>query len=87
VSNVLTAVLGNLCTTRHLAASLVASGNDVRLLVRARLQGAALPAHSVLTQGWRSQHLLPELVAVLEGRHTVRIADVTAEAPLDIAPS
>ena len=82
VANVLTAVLGDVCARRSLAANLVASNNDVKLLVRARLAGQPLPAESLLTAGWRSAHILPELLAVLDGRRLLRIADVRAEAPL-----
>ncbi len=53
---------------RGLAANLVASNNDVKLLVRARLIGQPLPAESLLTAGWRSSHILPDLLAVLDGR-------------------
>jgi ribonuclease D len=81
VVNVLTAVLGDLCTRHRLAPNLVASSHDVKLLVRSRLQGGLLPPESILTQGWRAVHVLPELLAVLEGRRTLRIADLTAEAP------
>jgi ribonuclease D len=81
VTNVLTAVLGDFCAKTQLAANLVANNQDVRLLARSRLQGAAFPVDSLLGQGWRSQHVLPELRAVLEGRRTVRIADITREAP------
>jgi ribonuclease D len=86
VANILLAVLGNFCVRHHLAANLVATNNDVKLLVRARLQknGNPLPAESLLTQGWRSRHVLPELLAVLEGRRSVRIGDVAAEAPLQL---
>jgi ribonuclease D len=80
VSNVLLAVLGDFAARHHLAPNLVASSGDVRQLVRARFQGAPLP-ESPLTQGWRSQHVLPELLAVLEGRRSVRVADLLAEAP------
>ena len=52
VTNVLMAVLGDLCARRHLAPNLVASTNDVKLLVRARQQGKDLPAESLLTRGW-----------------------------------
>ena len=38
-------------------------------------------AESLLTQGWRSRHVLPDLLAVLEGRRRLRVADVAAEAP------
>ncbi len=81
VANVLQAVLGDLCARRELAPGLVATSSDVKLLVRARMQGAPLPAESLLTQGWRAAHVLPELLAVLEGRRSLRIADVRAEAP------
>jgi ribonuclease D len=81
VANVLQAVLGDLCARRSLAPSLVATVHDVKLLVRARLQGLPPPAESLLTQGWRGRHVLPDLLAVLEGRRRLRIADVRAEAP------
>jgi ribonuclease D len=85
VANVLAAVLGDLCVRRGLASNLVATGHDVKQLVRARLQGAPLPVESLLTQGWRGRHIMPELLAVLDGRRSVRIADVRAEAPFDVA--
>jgi ribonuclease D len=81
VTNVLTAVLGDFCARNQLAANLVASSHDVKLLVRSRLLGVPQPTGSVLCQGWRSRHVLPELLAVLDGRRSVRIADVTADAP------
>jgi ribonuclease D len=81
VAAVLTAVLGDLCARLRLAPNLVSSNHDVKLLVRARLTGAALPADLPLTQGWRAAHILPELLAVLDGRRLLRIADVKAEAP------
>jgi ribonuclease D len=85
VTNVLSAVLGDLCARWALAPNLVASSNDSKLLVRARLAGQPLPEDSQLTSGWRRDHVLPELLAVLEGRRFVRIADITADAPLDYA--
>jgi ribonuclease D len=81
VANVLQAVLGDLCVRRELAPGLVATSSDVKLLVRARMQGAAPPAESLLTQGWRAAHVLPELLAVLEGRRSLRVANVRAESP------
>jgi ribonuclease D len=84
VTGVLMAVLGDLCARRALAPNLVASTNDVKLLVRARLQGAPPPEESLLTRGWRAAHVLPELLAVLEGRRAVRVADVGAGAPFAV---
>jgi ribonuclease D len=81
VGSVLMAVLGDLCARERLAPNLVASTTDVKLLVRARLAGQPLPEDSLLTHGWRSAHVLPDLLAVLEGRRALRIADVRAEAP------
>jgi ribonuclease D len=85
VSNVLSAVLGDRCARLGLAANLVANGNDIKLLVRARLAGQPMPSESLLATGWRSAHILPDLLAVLEGRRLLRIADVAAEAPLAYA--
>jgi ribonuclease D len=84
VVNVLQAVLGDLCARRSLAPNLVAASLDVKLLVRARLQGAPPPADSLLTEGWRGRHVLPELLAVLEGRRSVRVTDVCREAPFAV---
>jgi ribonuclease D len=82
VAAVLNAVLGDLCARRRLTQGLVANSTDVKLLVRARLAGEPLPEESQLTRGWRAGHVLPELLAVLEGRTAVRVADLRAEAPL-----
>jgi ribonuclease D len=85
MSNVLLAALGDLCVRQHLAPNLVASTLDVKLLVRARLQRLPFPAESLLTRGWRATHILPQLEALLDGRQTLRIANVHAEAPFAFA--
>src|SRR5262249_8192007 len=61
---------------------LVASGQDVKSLVRARHAGRPLPDDTPLTRGWRAEHVLPDLLAVLDGRRSVRVADLGAAAPL-----
>jgi ribonuclease D len=81
VSNVLNAVLGDMCARGRLAPNLVASSADVRQLVRARFQDGPLPVESILTRGWRSVHVLPHLRAILDGRRSLRVADVRSEAP------
>ncbi len=83
VVNVLSAVLGDICARHRLAPNLIASNNDVKLLVRARLTDQPLPAESLLTSGWRSAHILPDLLAVLDGRRMLRVADIKADAPFD----
>ena len=82
VSGILIGVLGDVCARARLASNLVASNNDVRAVVRARLAGDPIPADLPLAQGWRGRHILPELLAVLEGRRLVRVADLRSEAPL-----
>lgn len=85
LSSVLTAVLGDVCIRRGLAPNLVASNNDVKLLVRSRLAEQPPPTESLLSAGWRRTHILPDLLAVLDGQRSVRIADIMADAPLDYA--
>jgi ribonuclease D len=81
LAGVLTAVLGDFCVRQRLAPNLVATSQDIKLLVRSRLAGDPLPLDSLLTKGWRARHVLPELLAVLDGRRSLRVADVRADAP------
>jgi len=83
LSSIVGAVLADLCLRGRLAANLVASGSDVKALVRSRLGDAGSADESALTSGWRAEHVLPELLAILDGRRTIRVADATAEAPLE----
>lgn len=83
VSSILIAVLGHRCARDKLAQNLVASNNDIRELVRARLAGEPFP-DLPLTSGWRAQHILPELLDILEGRRLVRVANVHSETPLEL---
>ena len=69
----------------QLATGLAANQEDLRTLVRSRLSGKPLPDRSPLSRGWRRDHILPEMEAVLEGRRTLRITDIKSEAPLAIA--
>jgi ribonuclease D len=82
VVHILTAVLGDLCAKEKLATNLVASNQDLKLLARARYRGEEPPRTCLLTQGWRAQHMLPHLEAVLHGRRLIRIDDVRADGPL-----
>jgi ribonuclease D len=81
VSSLLLAVLGDLCARAALTPGLVATSTDVKLLVRARYHRADPPAESALTRGWRAEAVLPALLAVLDGRRGVRVANVRAAAP------
>ncbi len=81
--NVMNAVLADFCTRSHLANSLVATSQDMKLLVRSRMQGRELPGDTLLTQDWRAEYVLPHLLAVLDGRRDIRIADVRSQTPLE----
>jgi ribonuclease D len=85
LTNVLIAVLGDWCGRHSLAANLVASTQDLRALVRARLAGQRLAPDSPLGRGWRSIHVLPQLEAFLEGRKSLRIRDVASETPFSLS--
>jgi ribonuclease D len=84
VVGILQAVLGDSCARQHIAANLVASVHDIKQMVRAQLQGSPLPDDCLLGQGWRSEHVLPVLLEVLQGRRHVRVVNVRADAPLEL---
>jgi ribonuclease D len=81
VGNILSAVLGDLAIRMSIAPGLIASGQDMKQLVRSKRAGTPVPADSLLTSGWRQAHVLPELTAVLEGKRLLQVADVLADAP------
>jgi len=81
VGNILSAVLGDLAIRMSIAPGLIASGQDMKQLVRSKRAGTPVPADSLLTSGWRQAHVLPELMAVLEGKRLLQVADVLADAP------
>jgi len=85
LANLLNAVLSDLCLRRKLSSSLVATNADVRALVRARFDPTSAE-ESILTTGWRAEHLLPDLQAILDGRSVIRVADPTSESPLEVRP-
>jgi ribonuclease D len=82
IVNVLQAVLADVCVRKQLAPNLVTNTNDIKQLIRSRLTNSPLPEDLLLTQGWRAQHLLPELLAILDGQKALRIANLRAPAPL-----
>jgi ribonuclease D len=81
VASVITAALGDFCARSHLATSLVASSQEIKQLVRSRYQGQDVPLNLLLSTGWRAAHVLPELLALLEGRRSLIINDVRADTP------
>ena len=81
IANVLGAALVDFCNQQQVAANLVAASQDVKLLVRARLEGESLPEKSALTRGWRAEHILPHLQAILDGKRSVSVADIRSQTP------
>jgi ribonuclease D len=85
--NVLMAVLGNWCCRNQLASNLVATNAEIKQLVRNQLDPDRPPLDTPLGQGWRRDHVLPHLLAVLEGRVALRVADVRSAAPFEAFPT
>jgi ribonuclease D len=81
IAAILGAVLGDLCSRWSITPNLVANPQDLRKLARSRLNGSNIE-DSHLAHGWRRDHVLPELLAVLDGKRWLRIADVNSETPL-----
>ncbi len=79
----LNAIFGDVCARHRITPALAATTTDIKKLVRARMRGEPPPADSHLTHGWRRDHLLPELLAFLEGRRGIHIGDLKKESPLE----
>ena len=86
LASLLGVVLSDLCSRKRLASNLVASGQDLKGVVRAKAMNAELP-DLPLTRGWRAEHILPELLAVLNGQHAVRVVKPNSTAPLSYLPT
>jgi len=84
LAGLLSTVLGDLCARLRLAPGLVASNNDLKLLVRAALNSEPLPENHALAGGWRAAVILPQLLAVLKGEVRLRVANLYGPAPFEI---
>jgi ribonuclease D len=82
LGNIAAAVLADFCARNRLAPNLVATGQELKQLARSVYQGQPPPGDLLLRQGWRAAQVLPELLAVLEGRRSLRVARPAADAPL-----
>jgi ribonuclease D len=81
VVNLLSAILNDFCAREKLAVGLTATMSDLRDLVRAKMQKEPLAETNLLMIGWRKQFVLPLLLDVVEGKRSVRIANLQADAP------
>lgn len=85
LGSLLGVVLADLCARKKIAANLVASGQDLKAVVRARAAGQELP-DVPLARGWRSEAILEELLAILDGKHALRVVKPSSTAPLGYIP-
>jgi ribonuclease D len=85
LGNLLGVVLADWCTRNKLAANLVASGSDLKAIVRSRVYREP-PPDLPLTRGWRASVVLNELLAILDGTRAVRVENPRAAAPLEFLP-
>lgn len=84
MTQILAAALSSWCAKNQVTQSLVAGSRDLKQLVRARHTKAELSEKSPFASGWRTEHLLPYLDAILQGQASIRISDVTSESPFVI---
>jgi len=86
LASLLGVVLSDLCSRKRVASNLVASGQDLKAVVRAMTSGQSLP-DLPLTRGWRAANILPELLAVLDGSHAIRVVKPNSPAPFSYLPT
>lgn len=81
LANLLAAQLAHLSALLQVAGNLAATGQELKTLVRSRIQGTPPPDTSLLHQGWRAANILPHLHAMLDGKVSVKVGDVSREVP------
>jgi ribonuclease D len=86
LAGLLSGVLAQCCSQNRIAGSLVANQSDVKNLIRWFLEGRPAHHEPVLLQGWRADLCGRTLLAVLEGRYALRIADPGGEFPIALEP-
>jgi ribonuclease D len=83
LGNLLGVVLADWSARNKLAANLVASGSDLKAIVRSRIYRQP-PPDIPLTQGWRAAAILGELEGILNGTKVLRVASPGSATPLDV---
>jgi ribonuclease D len=87
VANLLSAVLNRCCAEHKIAAGLVGTVADLKDLARWERAGRPPDARPALAQGWRFEVAGRQLLDVVSGRSTLRVADIDSEMPLEIEPA
>lgn len=86
LGNLLGVVLADWSARNKLATNLVASGSELKALVRSHVSGQPL-TDVALRRGWRSTAILPELNGILQGRTVLRVARAGSQSPLELLPA
>jgi len=81
IVNLLMAILNDFCAREKLAVSLAGTVSDLKELVRAKMQKESVPETNLLMIGWRKDVVLPMVLEVLDGKRSVRIANLQADSP------
>jgi ribonuclease D len=87
LSNLLNVVLTEWCARNKIAAALVTTTSELKQLIRARQPGGAVATNLSLSTGWRERVILPELLAFLDGKRSLFVADPAAIHPIRVAPT
>jgi ribonuclease D len=83
LGNLLGVVLADWCARNSLAASLVATGSELKAIVRSHL--AHQPSPDIpLCRGWRGTAIYPELKNILEGTTAIRVSEPGKASPLEL---
>ena len=84
IVNLLAAILNDFCAREKLAVSLTATMSDLRDLVRSKMQNEHAAETNLLMAGWRKDFVLPILLELLEGKRSVRVANLQSESPFSL---
>ena len=87
LATLLNVVLSEWCARAQLAPNLVATSQDLKILVRARQPDGRPATDSSLTAGWRAEHVRPYLEAVLDGESVIRVTDPRSPTPIAVYPA
>lgn len=71
------------CSQRKLASNLVATMQDLKNLIRARLSGNMIQESGLMT-GWRNREIVPFLRSILDGERVIRVVNPKSVNPIQV---
>ncbi|MFO0938167.1 MAG: ribonuclease D [Gemmataceae bacterium] len=84
LTQLLNVVISDFSSRERVAGNLIATQSDLKAVIRSRQTGQPLPDDCSLGRGWRSEAVLPHLLAVLNGSLAVRVVDPKSDSPLGV---